>query len=88
MSKLDERVDRLEGKLQQLKARQQRAAARVSALLSRRERAADTRRKILAGALILAKVEAGEFESRTFRRWLDKALTREADRALFGLAAP
>ncbi len=44
-----------------------------------------TRRKILAGAILLAKVEAGDFDSRTFKRWLDKALTRKDDRELFGL---
>ena len=34
---------------------------------------------------MLAKVQAGDFDSRTLRRWLDKALTRKEDRALFGL---
>ena len=34
---------------------------------------------------MLAKVEAGDFDSRTFRRWLDKALTRKDDRELFEL---
>ena len=83
--KLDERIATLETKLAQLKVRQQRAEARQRSLLSKRERAADTRRKILVGAVVLAKVEGGDFEMRTLRRWLDKALTREADRKLFGL---
>ena len=85
MTKLDERVATLEEKLKQLKVRQQRITARASALASRRVRNEDTRRKILAGAILLAKVESGNFDSRRFKRWLDKALVREADRRLFGL---
>ena len=83
--KLDDRIATLETTLQQLKVRQQRAEARAKALASRRQRAQDTRRKILAGAILLAKIEQGEFESRTLKRWLDKALTRQEDRKLFGL---
>ena len=83
--KLDDRIATLEEKLKQLKVRQQRAAARAAALASSRARKDDTRRKILAGAILLAKVEAGDFDQRTFRRWLEKALTREDDRKLFGL---
>ena len=85
VTKLDDRVATLEGKLKQLKVRQQRAAARATALASSRARKDDTRRKILAGAILLAKVESGDFDSRTFKRWLDKALVREDDRRLFGL---
>ena len=85
MTKLDERVEVLEQKLKQLKVRQQRAAARTTALASSRARKDDTRRKILAGAILLAKVEAGDFDLRTFKRWVDKALTRPDDRKLFGM---
>jgi hypothetical protein len=52
---------------------------------SRRVYKDELRRNILAGATLLAKVESGDFDSRSFRRWLDKALTREDDRELFGL---
>ena len=74
-----------ERRLSQLKARQERLEARLRYLQSAKARKDETRRKILAGAILLAKVEAGEFESRRFRRWLDKALTRTDDRELFGL---
>jgi len=84
-AKLDERIQGLEEKLQQLKARQARAEARKRALLSRRARKDDTRRKILAGAIVMAKVEAGELDAKRFREWLDQALTRADDRALFEL---
>jgi multidrug efflux pump subunit AcrA (membrane-fusion protein) len=87
-SKLDERIETLQKRLKQLKARQARIEARKRALATRRARQDDTRRKILAGAVLLAKVESGDFDSRTFRRWMDKALTRREDRELFGLADP
>jgi hypothetical protein len=83
--KLDERIQGLEEKLQQLKARQARVEARKRALLSRRTRKDDTRRKILAGAIVMAKVEAGELDAKRFREWLDQTLTRPEDRALFEL---
>ena len=43
------------------------------------------RRKILIGAVILAKIERGEFDEKKLRAMLDSALTRKDDRALFGL---
>ena len=85
MTKIDERIASLEEKLRQLKVRQARAEARKRALLSSRARKDDTRRKILAGAIVLAKVEAGELDGKRFREWLDQALTRAEDRALFEL---
>ena len=83
--KLDERINGLEEKLKQLKTRQARIDARKRALLSRRVRKDDTRRKILAGAIVLAKVEARELDPKLFARWLEAALIRADDRALFEL---
>jgi hypothetical protein len=73
----------LEEKLRQLKAREQAAEARRRSLESRRKRKDDTRRKILVGAIVLAKVEHGELDAGRLRGWLDAALTRDDDRALF-----
>jgi hypothetical protein len=53
----------------------------------RRARRDDTRRKILVGAIVLAKVEQGVIQESVLRSWLDGALTRQDDRALFGLKA-
>ena len=75
----------LEEKLRQLKAREQAAEARRRSLESRRKRKDDTRRKILVGAIVLAKVEQGEFPQERLQSWLDAALTRADDRGLFGL---
>ena len=85
--KIDERIAGLEEKLVQLKARQARAEARKRALLSRRARKDDTRRKILAGAIVLTKAGQGELDPKLFRVWLDQGLTRADDRALFDLPA-
>ena len=88
MVKLDERISSLETKLKQLKTRQARLEARKKTLASRRARKDDTRRKILAGAIVLARVEQGRLSEAEFRSWLDAALTRPDDRALFGLPIP
>ena len=87
MPKLDEQITALETRLKELKSRQQQISARQRALEARRNRKADIRRKILAGAIVLAKVESGELEEERFRQWIDETLTRPEDRALFGLPA-
>ena len=81
----EERIAALETRLRQLKNQQQRGEARRRYLASRLERKADTRRKILVGAVVLAKVEQGILQDATLRGWLDGALTRSDDRTLFGL---
>jgi large subunit ribosomal protein L7/L12 len=85
MPKLDDQISTLQEKLTQLKLRQQRLDARKRAIDALRERKAATRRKILVGGIVLTKVERGEIDNEQFRGWLDQALTRAEDRALFGL---
>lgn len=85
MPKLDERIDALETRLNQLRAQQQRIDARRRSIEARRNRKADTRRKVLAGAVLLARIEEGRFPESELLAWLDDALTREDDRALFDL---
>ena len=80
-----ERIAALEEKLKQLKVRQQRKEARERSIATRRTRAQELRRKILVGAVVLAQVEAKEFEESVLRGWMEKALTRADDRAQFGL---
>ena len=43
-------------------------------------------RKILAGAIVMAKMQQGVMEDALVRQWLGEALTR-ADRGLFNLPA-
>jgi hypothetical protein len=85
MPKLTDRISELETKLKQLKVRQQRIDARARALVSRRARKDDTRRKILIGATILARVDRDELDHADLQAWLDAHLTRDDDRALFDL---
>ena len=87
MPKIDDRIATLETKLKQLKTRQARLDARKRALASSRARKDDTHRKILAGAIVLARVAQGQIPEPEFRAWLDAALTRPDDRALFELPA-
>jgi hypothetical protein len=85
MAKLDDRIASLETKLKQLKVKQQRVDARARALASRRARKDDTRRKILIGATILARIDRHELDHVELEAWLNAHLTREEDRALFQL---
>ena len=82
-----ERIATLEAKLKQLKVQQQRKEARARTVEARRSRREELRRKFLVGAVVLAKVEAGEIEERTLKDWLHPAVTKPEDRALFGLDA-
>lgn len=83
--KIDDRIEALEERLKQLKARQARIEARRRSLESRRSRREDTRRKILVGAIVLAKVDQGTIDESVLRGWLKGGLTRADDKALFGL---
>ena len=85
MPKLGERIESLETKLKQLKVRQQRLDARERALVNRRARKDDTRRKILIGATVQARVDTQQLDHAELERWLDAHLTRSDDRALFEL---
>ena len=85
--KLADRIDVLEQRLRHLKAQQQRSETRRRAIESQRERKADTRRKILIGAIVLARIDQGRLERSEVHAWLDEALIREDDRTLFNLSA-
>ena len=74
----------IEQRLTQLDA--QRAA--LKARLSKQERANDTRRKVLLGALVLHRLETGKDDfSRNLSEWLRRELpgflTRDGDKELF-----
>ena len=88
MADISGRIDALEQRLKQLKVKQQRMEIRRRSVESRRARRDDVRRKILVGAVVLVKVQQGGFQEATLREWLDAALTRADDRALFGLTPP
>jgi hypothetical protein len=87
MPKLDEQISTLQQRLTQLKLRQERSDARKRALDARRERKLETRRRILVGALVMSKVKEGQMDPNQLHAWLDQALIRADDRALFRLPA-
>ena len=82
---LDEKIEAKRVKLEQLKMRQLRLENRLHYLAAKQARRDETRRKILIGATILAKIERREFDRKKLEAMLDEALTRKDDRALFGL---
>jgi hypothetical protein len=59
----------------------------LQARLGKQERARDTRRKVLIGALVLHKIEKDPNEARRLGDWLRRELpgflSREMDKALF-----
>jgi hypothetical protein len=85
MPKLDQQISTLEERLKLLKLRHQRTDARRKAIEASREKKADTRRKILIGTVVMAKVEEKVIDENLLRTWLNDALTRANDRQLFGL---
>jgi ribonuclease HII len=86
LEKAQQRVKDLEEKLKQAKALKQKVEARNKAAENKQKRAADTRKKILVGAAILAKVERGEWPKDKMLEMMSQQLTRDDDRALFDLA--
>lgn len=82
---LDEKIEAKRVKLEQLKMRQLRLDNRLKFLAAKQARRDETRRKILIGATILAKIERGEFDRKKLDAMLDEALTRRDDRDLFAL---
>jgi hypothetical protein len=85
MEPIDHRIEATELRLKKLRAQRQQLEARKRAEESKRKRSDDTRRKILVGAAILAKVERGEWPQARLLEMMSKTLTRPDDRALFGL---
>lgn len=85
MSSIDERIAKLEASLKQAKAKRQQIEARKRAVESKQKRATDTRKKILIGAAIQSMIERGQWSADNLQRIMDQTLTRDDDRALFGL---
>lgn len=75
------KLERLLEKEAQLKAQIQQAKAAERTLEKKR----DTRRKILIGAAVMARVNAGEWPESDLRMMMDGFLTRPHERDLFDL---
>ena len=77
------KLQRLLEKEAQLKAQIQQAKAAERTL----EKKKDTRRKILIGAAVMARVNSGEWPEADLRMMMDGFLTRPNERELFDLDA-
>lgn len=82
---LDARIMAKEKELKQLKEKKAHAERRARAAIKKQERANDTRRKILLGALWLEQLKSGQENVETAKQQLDTFLKRDKDRELFGL---
>ena len=82
-------IERLKERLRAAEARKRQADQRAKRLTTERLRRLDTRRKVVAGALLLGAVERGDQEAAKVLRRLTSTLTRPDDRALFeGIDTP
>jgi len=85
--KIDDRIAGLESRLKQLKAEQARIDARKRTIAAKRSRQEDTRRKILAGTVVLQRAAADPALQAQLTSWLEGSITRPEDRALFQLSS-
>ena len=86
MVTIEEQIEQAKQRVKQLEARKKQIEARKLHLLIKGKRSNDTRRKILAGALVLDMMERDEASRQRFLDRLDKYLKRADDRVLFGLS--
>ena len=85
LTKLEATIEAQQKKLAQLKAQKQKMEALQKAKLTGLARKQDTRRKILAGALLLELMAKDTEFQKKILGTLSTFLTRPDDRALFGL---
>lgn len=85
MNTLDERIAQQEERLRQLKARQQKLLAQRRTEESKRIRTEDTRRKILLGSMLWARMSSDDSINSQTLADLEQWLSRDDDRRLFSL---
>ncbi len=78
---IDEQLEAERKKLEEQKAK----VARLQGKKRERQRKTDTRRKVLAGALLLERIETDDRLRMWFEAQIDEFLTRDSDRKVFGL---
>lgn len=82
---IEDQIKKQQEKLAQLKARKQAIESRLKSTESKKNRANDTRKKVLIGAAVLAQIETNPEAQERTKQMMDKFLTRDNDRLLFGL---
>lgn len=85
MATIDDKIAAQLEKLAQLKALKAKQDAQARAEKAKKDRAADTRRKVLLGAMVLENMQRDPETNTAMNVQLDGWLTRDDDRALFGL---
>lgn len=88
LQKAKERAEELAKQAQQARAKAQRLEAKERALQAGKERAQDTKRKVLLGAYVMAQAKANGWNLKELhigQQTLADYLTRDEDRALFSL---
>jgi len=89
MATIDEKIkaimEEAKRKAEQLRNKEEAIHARKLESIMKKDRASDTRRKILLGALLVAMMEEDENTKNRVMVRLDKFLEKNADRDLFGL---
>ena len=80
-AKPEDRIRKLEEQRARINAEIQRVRGRES----QEERKRETRRKILAGAMVLDRVARKDLSEKLFKADMDRFLDRDQDRMLFGL---
>lgn len=81
--RIDERIQELQTRIEQ----QKNLLDKLKARKAETARKADTRRKILAGAVALKHVQKDPTFAAQFTAWLNAELTAPRDRVLFQLSA-
>lgn len=82
------RIEKMQTRLKQLKAAELRAQKRITHAEATKHRKQETRRKILIGAAVLQHMHDADaaLTKSALLALLSRTLTRDDDRALFGLA--
>lgn len=85
MTAIEDRIETLQNKLKEAKAKKQRIDAKKRAKERSINREQDTRRKILVGAVYLGLAEQDDKAKKELKERMSNALVRDDDRALFNL---
>ena len=81
---LEQKIEKQEERLKQLKAQKQAIEAREKKKISEQQRKDETRKKILLGSYLLKEMK-DEVEKEKILEELKKYLTEDRDKKLFGL---
>lgn len=81
--KLQDEVSSLDIEIKQKQALQQKKKTQLRKLENENKRTTDTRRKVLAGAVVLTKAAKDPAFAAQLSQWLNEGITEERNRILF-----